>query len=164
MSWFEDGAGDGLARLLDWLEAHPALLEGVLAASVLTFVGSLLVLPVLVAAIPRDYFAHKQPPPPRWKLEHPALRMLVLGLRNLLGALLLFAGLVMLVTPGQGILTILVGISLLTLPGKRAFEIAIVRRPGVLRALNWVRARAGKPPLEVLQRSPPSVDSDSPSA
>jgi hypothetical protein len=58
-----------------------------------------------------------------------------------------FTGLVLLVLPGQGLLTMLAGLVLLDLPGKRAFERRVVARPRVLSALNWLRARAGREPL-----------------
>jgi hypothetical protein len=49
--------------------------------------------------------------------------------------------------PGQGVLTILLGIMLLDFPGKRGLEASIVRRPRVLHAINSVRGRFDKPPL-----------------
>ena len=56
-------------------------------------------------------------------------------------------GLAMLVLPGQGVITILVGITLLNFPGKRRLELRIVRQRPVLLAINWIRARANRPPL-----------------
>jgi hypothetical protein len=58
-------------------------------------------------------------------------------------------GLLMLVTPGQGVLTILVGVTLLDFPGKRALELWIVRQPAVLRVTNWMRAKAHREPLQL---------------
>jgi hypothetical protein len=56
---------------------------------------------------------------------------------------------VLLLLPGQGILTLLIGISLLDFPGKRQLEKRIARERHVLKAINWIRAKAGRPPLEV---------------
>ena len=67
--------------------------------------------------------------------------------RNALGAVLLAAGIAMLVLPGQGLLTILLGLMLVDFPGKRRAERALVARPNVFEALNWLRAKAGRPPL-----------------
>ena len=53
----------------------------------------------------------------------------------------------MLFTPGQGLLSIVVGLMLLTIPGKREFIRRIVSRPKVLGALNLLRARFNHPPL-----------------
>jgi hypothetical protein len=69
-----------------------------------------------------------------------------------LGAVFLLAGLAMLFTPGQGLLTILMGIMLLNFPGKQRLELAIVRRPAVLKSINWVRGRAGRPPLQLPEK------------
>jgi hypothetical protein len=71
--------------------------------------------------------------------------------KNLLGLLLICAGVIMAVpgVPGQGLLTILVGVLLLDVPGKRAVELSLVRRPPVLRAINRIRARFKREPLLV---------------
>ena len=60
---------------------------------------------------------------------------------------LVLMGLAMLVLPGQGVLTLLIGISLLDFPGKRKLEKKIVRAPTVHRAIDAIRRRAGQPPL-----------------
>jgi len=57
------------------------------------------------------------------------------------------AGIAMLVLPGQGILAILGGIELMDFPGKYRLERWIVSRPAVLRSVNWLRRRMGRPPL-----------------
>jgi len=69
--------------------------------------------------------------------------VLLIG-KNLLGCVIIVAGIVMLVLPGQGILTILAGIMLLDFPGKYRLLRWIVARPQVLRTLNWLRRRAGR--------------------
>ena len=55
----------------------------------------------------------------------------------------------MLLTPGQGLLSILVGIMLMDLPGKYKVERAIIRKEKVLSTINWLRAKAHRPPLQV---------------
>jgi hypothetical protein len=55
----------------------------------------------------------------------------------------------MLVLPGQGILTILIGISLLEFPGKRRLELAIVKRSSIRRAIDRIRQRSGTEPLNL---------------
>ena len=49
--------------------------------------------------------------------------------------------------PGQGILTILLGVMLLDLPGKRRVEQRILRQPKVLEKINKLRNKFSKPPL-----------------
>ncbi len=69
--------------------------------------------------------------------------------KNIAGVILILAGIVMLIGPGQGILTILIGLVLLDIPGKRPFEARLIKRPAVLTAVNNLRERYHKPPLEL---------------
>jgi len=57
--------------------------------------------------------------------------------------------LAMLVLPGQGLLTMFISLMLLDFPGKRRLEQSIVRRPIILRSINWLRERHHRPPLEL---------------
>ncbi|MEZ4227205.1 MAG: PGPGW domain-containing protein [Polyangiaceae bacterium] len=139
-----------------WLpEPVRALLEHAVSArvlaalsllSVLTFVGSLLALPWLIARLPTDYFVEDGTPPSAVLRSERAISVARV-VRPVLGTMLILAGVAMLVLPGQGVLTILVGLSLLDFPGKRRLQRRIVSRPRVLGALNAIRARAHKPPL-----------------
>lgn len=115
--------------------------------SVAVLVLALLALPLLVARIPEDYFSHPHRHRMADEARHPLVSALLAGGKNLLGALLLLAGLLMLFTPGQGLLTLLVGLLLMNYPGKYALERWLVQRAGVLQALNWLRARGGRGPL-----------------
>jgi hypothetical protein len=114
-------------------------------SSVVLFVASLVVVPWLVVRLPADYFAHRhrEHPPP----AHPAWRITVLVVKNVAGATLVLAGIAMLVLPGQGLLSILSGVMLMDFPGKYRLERRIVGERTVLAALNWIRARAHRPPL-----------------
>jgi hypothetical protein len=111
------------------------------------FVGGLVLMPVLLARMRPDHFVDPAPPAGSWRGRHPVIRFSFLAIKNLLGLLLLLAGLAMLVLPGQGIITILVAVSLLNFPGKRRLELALIRQGPVLQAVNWIRARADRPPL-----------------
>jgi len=127
-----------LEQLLLWGTA----LSGV--ALVATIIG----VPWVVARLPSDYF--NQPNRSVWReLNSEPLYVLVLsGLKNLLGAVLLLLGILMLVTPGQGLLTLIAGMLLMNFPGKYQLERWLVSRPGVMRGLNWLRNRHGEPPFE----------------
>jgi len=59
----------------------------------------------------------------------------------------------MLLLPGQGLITILIGIMMLNFPGKLAMERRIVQQPTVLRAINWIRAKAARPVLQIHELS-----------
>ena len=71
--------------------------------------------------------------------------------RNVGGAILILLGVAMSLpgVPGQGVLTIIIGITLLDIPGKRGLERRLVGRPRILRLLNRMRARFHRPPLEL---------------
>jgi len=111
----------------------------------LMFVGSLLVVPWLVSRLSDEFFIrHRQLVGQRRK-RHPVLTFFLWLLRNSIGVVLLGSGLVMLVLPGQGILTILVGIALMDFPGKYRLLERFVKLKQVRRSLNWIRRKAGKP-------------------
>ncbi len=137
---------------MEWIKAHPDLAWWIVAASALMFVGTLIAIPVLLARMPTDYFLHPRREAVLFSRQHPALRLTLLVAKNVVGVVFLLAGLVMLLTPGQGILSILLGITLLDFPGKRRLELAIVRRAHVLKAINWVRRKAHRPPLQLPPR------------
>ena len=69
--------------------------------------------------------------------------------RNLLGLALIALGALLSIpgVPGQGLLTILIGLMLVDFPGRRRAEKAVARRRGVLAALNRIRRRFGRAPL-----------------
>ena len=135
--------------MLDWIYSHQPLMWWFAALSALMFVGGIVLMPILVARMRSDYFLRRKPTPATWGGRHPVFRLSILIVKNGLGLVLLIAGLAMLVLPGQGIITILVGISLLNFPGKRRLELAIVRPRPVLQAINWIRAKARRPPLRL---------------
>ena len=132
---------------------HPALVL-LAVLSVVMFFGSLALIPMLLARIPADYFARSESPFTSWRRRHPLASAALQVARNLLGVVLLLAGLAMMVLPGQGIITVLVALTLLNFPGKRRLELRIVRQRQVRGAIDWIRRRAGRPPLVIPE--PPS--------
>jgi hypothetical protein len=88
------------------------------------------------------------------KDHHPVMKIFGHLVKNTFGAVFLLAGFLMLFLPGQGILTMLIGLSLIDFPGKRVLEARLIGRPSLLHAINRVRARFGKPPLVI---APPSI-------
>jgi hypothetical protein len=133
--------------MLDWIDSHQTLSGWLAALSATMFVGGLVIMPILLARMRADHFVHPDPPTGSWRKRHPVIRLSVSVIKNGLGVVLLVAGILMLVLPGQGIITILVAISLLSFPGKRRLELLIVRQGPVLKGVNWIRAKAGRPPL-----------------
>ena len=136
-----------LERLTEIYQSQGELFAWVAASSVLLFVLSILSLPWLVARIPEDYFLSSESYSHTHQIRHPVIRILILGVKNLIGIILLLAGLIMLVLPGQGLLTILMGLVLVNFPGKRQFERWLIKQHAVFKALNWLRCRAGHEPL-----------------
>jgi hypothetical protein len=55
----------------------------------------------------------------------------------------------MLVLPGQGVLTVLIGVTLLDFPGKQRLEARIVGHRRVLGKVNSLREKFGKPPFKI---------------
>jgi hypothetical protein len=131
-----------------WFKANDTLLWWLFAISLGVFLLTPFVVGWLVVRMPTDYFATKRRRRlARWQ-EHPVLKPLVAIGKNLLGAILIIAGLVMLVVPGQGLLTIVVGVMLVDFPGKFRLERWLATRPAVWRGINWLRKRAGREPLK----------------
>jgi hypothetical protein len=134
--------------MLEFFRTHETVILGLAVASLVTFIGSLLLVPVLVVRIPADYFTNRKRRRPPWANHHPLLRGLLLVLKNLCGYAFILAGIFMLVLPGQGLLTIFIGIMLLDFPGKFLLERWLVTRRPVLHSINWLRRRAHRAPLD----------------
>ncbi|MBH0192754.1 MAG: hypothetical protein HP492_13580 [Nitrospira sp.] len=114
--------------------------------SIVFFVGSLIAIPFILVRLPTDFFDIRVPRP--WMEDHhPVLRVLGHLVKNVVGTIFLFAGFLMLFLPGQGILTMLIGISMLDFPGKRKLEAKLIGQPAVLNTINGMREKFGKPPL-----------------
>lgn len=133
--------------MIRWIQSHRAVIWWIAGASLLVFIASLIIVPLLVVRIPSDYFAHRRRHVNPRVGRRSLLRWALLVGKNLLGYVFVFAGLLMLFLPGQGVVAILIGITLLNFPGKYRFERWVVSRGPVLRSINRLRKRAGRPPL-----------------
>jgi hypothetical protein len=114
------------------------------AASVVLLVLSPVVVGWIVVRLPVDYFVGERRESAAYFSNHPVLRPVIRVGKNLLGALLVVAGVLMLFVPGQGLLTIVMGVLLLDFPGKFRLERWLVTRRAVWRPINWLRKRAGR--------------------
>ncbi len=123
---------------------------GAAALFLLTFAVSLLVIGVLLINLPATYFldSHNRD---LWIDHHPVIRWTGILLKNGLGYALILIGMLLSLpgVPGQGLLTILLGLVLLDFPGKRRLERWILRRPRLLVRVNGLRARFGRQPLQL---------------
>jgi len=133
--------------MVQWIQIHENILWWLTAVSIVTFISTLVAVPLLVVKIPSDYFAHERRREALWADRHAAVRWMLVLAKNLLGYILIAAGIIMLVLPGQGMLTIVAGMMLLNFPGKFKLERWIASRNQVLQSINWVRRRAGQAPL-----------------
>ncbi len=137
-----------LEQVIIWFYQYETLLTWVGTASALMFVFSLLMLPWLLSRIPADYF-RRQPPVTTWIMLMTPRNLL----RNLLGLPILVAGILMLVLPGQGLLTVLLGLAIMQFPGKYSLERWLVSRRGILQSINWIRHQSGVCALDIQPES-----------
>ena len=133
-----------MGLLADWQQ----LLLWASGLSLFAVVATVVGVPWVVTRLPHDYFARAERMTWRKSFDGSILTVILLALKNLLGLLLVALGLIMLVTPGQGILTLLIGLMLMNFPGKYQMERWLVSRRGVLRGLNWLRHRRGQSPFD----------------
>lgn len=134
-----------IRALSSWL-SHPAVGWGLGIFSVVAALASIVLVPRFLATLPPDYLRSGAASAP--------LGMPLRILRNLLGVVLVLLGLAMLVLPGQGLLTLLVGVLLVDIPGKHALVVKTLSRPKVLALVNKLRSRHQAPPLDVAAFAP----------
>jgi hypothetical protein len=131
----------------EWITDNQTLLIWIAGVSVVLFVGTLGAIPWMLRSIPADYFTHRRRPPSRFAHHHPVLRWTIRILRAILALICLAAGVAMLVLPGQGLLTLLVGFLLLEFPGKYRLEKWLIGQPRMLRAVNALRRKLDREPM-----------------
>lgn len=120
---------------------HEYILITISIVSGVVFIVSILTMPWLLGKIPVDYFTNDN----HCKNES---HFFITIIKNLFGFVLLLAGVIMLITPGQGTISILLGLFLMEFPGKRQLELKLIRNDVAFQAINWLREKANKPPLE----------------
>lgn len=126
-----------MQALLQQLKNNPTVLLVGTIVSLVLFVDTLIAVPIVCVRMPADAFTK---PLDKARGRHP--------LRAALGWVIIVMGVVMLVLPGQGLITIAIGLSLLDFPKKRVWQRRILRHPDVMSVMNAIRSRAGKPPFE----------------
>ena len=128
--------------------ANSALISLVML-SILMFFGSIVATWIVIVRIPCDYLTREDHRQHISNSHHPVIRIFYSLLKNLCGLILVVAGIIMLVTPGQGVLSIFVGLLLIDFPGKTAVVRRVVTRPRVLNLINRIRRKSHQPPLKV---------------
>jgi len=120
---------------------QPPVLVALGAFSIFAFLATVIFVPMLLVRMPADYLLR----PDQAEQRH----LVVVVLKNVAGLILVLLGIAMLVLPGQGLLTLVLGLNLVDFPGRRRLERYLMTRPAVLKAINALRRRASRPPLEV---------------
>ena len=138
--WLSETVGS-----LTWTKA----LVGVLLFLV-TFAVNLAIVSFILVKIPADHFK-KDRQTKFWSGPKPAVHALAVIGKNVLGILLVALGIVLSLpgVPGQGLLTVLLGIMLLDFPGRDSLERKLLKRPEIIKTINRLRGRFDKPPLEL---------------
>lgn len=128
--------------LTSWLTQHAALAAALGILSLVLLTMTLLATPWLLAKLPKDYFAR---PPQR--ITYSPARVLFSTLKTVLGIAVICIGLIMMLTPGPGLVFLVLGLALCEFPGKQQLLIKLVSQQQVFSALNWIRKKADKPPF-----------------
>ena len=115
-----------------------------------TFFINLAIVSLILVKIPANHFS-KSRKTQFWSGPRPLLHAAGVVGKNIGGLLLVAIGIVLSLpgVPGQGLLTVLLGIMLLDFPGRRGLEQKLLSRPSIVNAINRLRARFGKKPLEL---------------
>lgn len=139
--------------MMDWLWHVWATLtwqRALFGAAMFTvsFIVSTALVSYVLVKLPATYF-HSSHARAFWENRSWAVRWSGVVLKNFIGLLLIVVGVLMSLpgVPGPGFLTILLGLVMLDIPGKRPLETRLVKRPAVLQSINRLRARFDKPPL-----------------
>ncbi len=117
-----------------------------LLITVVSVIASYGLIVVGVVKIPANYFSSSYVKEINTD-KHFSVRWAASIIKNIIGLFLVIAGIVMIITPGPGVPTILLGLIMMDIPGKRPLEAKIIQRPAVLSAINSLRARYNKSPL-----------------
>jgi hypothetical protein len=131
--------------VLAWTWQHILIGALIFVASFLLNLG---IVSLILVKLPADHFS-KNRKTKFWARPNPALHAAKVIGKNLLGVVLVALGVVLSLpgVPGQGLLTILLGIMLLDFPGRHRLEQKLLSKPSIVNTINRLRGRFGKPPL-----------------
>jgi hypothetical protein len=117
---------------------------------IVSFFANLGIVSLILVKLPADYFSKKRKTK-FWAGPRPALHAAKVIGKNIAGILLVALGVVLSLpgVPGQGLLTVLLGIMLLDFPGRHRLEQKLLSKPSILNTINKLRGRFGKPRLEL---------------
>ena len=138
-------------KIISWSSMNSDLLFLLGSLSIFILIISVFMMVLIISFLPEDYFKseNRNLISSVQNSRYPLLKLLVLITKNFFGVLLLLSGILMLVLPGQGILTIITGLVFMDYPGKYKFERKLLRQKGVINSIYWIRSRLSKPSLKV---------------
>ena len=138
-------------KIISWSSMNSDLLFLLGSLSIFILIISVFMMVLIISFLPEDYFKseNRNLISSVQNSRYPLLKLLVLITKNFFGVLLLLSGILMLVLPGQGILTIITGLVFIDYPGKYKFERKLLKQKGVINSINWIRSRLSKPSLKV---------------
>ena len=138
-------------KIISWSSMNSDLLFLLGSLSIFILIISVFMMVLIISFLPEDYFKseNRNLISSVQNSRYPLIKLSVLIAKNFFGILLLLSGILMLVLPGQGILTIITGLVFMDYPGKYKFERRLLRQKGVINSINWIRSRLSKPSLKV---------------
>jgi hypothetical protein len=131
-------------RMIEMVVQHPSVLAWVSLVSVAGVVFGLPGASRLVCWLPSNYFMVFDKPVTAAKLFRPQIQIV----KNIAGGILVCLGILMLIVPGQGLLTLFLGLVIMDFPGKRKVIRFLIRRKTIQNSLNWIRRKKRRPPFE----------------
>ena len=115
-----------------------------------SFFVNLGIVSLILVKLPADHFS-KNRKTKFWAGPRPAIHAAKVIGKNIGGVLLVALGIVLSLpgVPGQGLLTVLLGIMLLDFPGRHRLEQKLLSKPSIVNSINRLRERFDKPPLQL---------------
>jgi len=113
-----------------------------------SFLLSLIGVGAVIVLLPADAFC-KRHQSPWWGERHPVVRWCLRIGKNVVGVLLVLMGVALSLpgVPGQGLLTIAIGLVFLEFPGKHRLARWLLSRRRIHSRIDRLRGRFGRPPL-----------------
>ena len=128
-----------LSSILSWLAI----------SSLFIFFFSILAINFVIKIIPVDYFDSTKRELSPFKTSNSIIWLIFFIIKNIMGYLLILGGILMLVLPGQGLLTILLGLIFSDYPGKYKLEKKLITIKPLYRYINWVRKKSDIEPIKL---------------
>lgn len=138
-----------MEMLKNWISGHEKLIVQFGTASLVIFAITLILLPIIILKLPEDYFCSERRTSAR---KHSPPLLALVFIKNLIGFVFIVVGLFLLLLPGQGIITILIGLAITNFPGKHRMVRRITKQPAVGKTLNKIRQLGDQPPLQMPEK------------